>query len=187
MLIFFELGATVFGLIQSILVMYNKRNNWIAYVIQMLFLVIFSISMKLYGDIINNTIYLILGILGYILWNKPSNKKITKCSKKEKIVYILIIIITTILCFIILNKTKDPLPLLDSFTTISSLVATYYMLKKKIDTWIIWFINDVFYALEYFLLSEQAISLFVLNIIWIFMAILSYVKWNKIMKEENII
>lgn len=185
MLLFLELVATLFGIIQGILVMYNKRSNWIAYIIQMLFLVIFSISIKLYGDIINNTIYLILGILGYILWNKPSNKKITKCSKKEKIVYILIIIITTILCFIILNKTKDPLPLLDSFTTISSLAATYYMIKKKIDTWIIWFINDIFYAIEYFLLPNHAIYLFILNIIWTIMAILSYIKWNKIMKEES--
>ena len=57
------------------------------------------------------------------------------------------------------------------------------MMKKKIDTWLIWFINDIFYSIEYFILPDQAIYLFVLNVIWTFMAILSYINWNKLMKE----
>ena len=58
MLVALEIGATVFGLTQGILVMFNKRSNWIAYIIQMLLLVLFSLSMNLYGDVINNSIYL---------------------------------------------------------------------------------------------------------------------------------
>ena len=57
------------------------------------------------------------------------------------------------------------------------------MMTKKIDTWIIWFINDIFYAIEYFILPEQALSLFVLNIIWTFMAVISYANWKKIMER----
>ena len=65
-----EIGATIFGLIQGILVMLNKRSNWIAYTIQMLLMVIFSYSMNLYGDVANNAIYLVLGVIGFIIWNK---------------------------------------------------------------------------------------------------------------------
>ena len=43
-----EIGATILGLIQGILVMLNKRSNWIFYVLQMLLLIIFSIYNKLY-------------------------------------------------------------------------------------------------------------------------------------------
>lgn len=39
---FLEIGSTIFGLIQGLLVMWNKRSNWIAYVIQMAFLVAFT-------------------------------------------------------------------------------------------------------------------------------------------------
>lgn len=181
----FEIGATVFGLIQGILVMLNKRCNWIFYILQMIFLIIFSTLNHLYGDIANNSIYLVMGIVGFILWNnnKDSNK-ITKASTKERIIYILLIALGTIILGIVLKNTDDPLPLLDSFTTISSLIATYYMIKKKIDTWIIWFINDIFYAVEYFILPDQALYLFALNIIWIFMAVGSYINWNKIMKGQ---
>jgi nicotinamide mononucleotide transporter len=182
MVTFLEIGATVFGLIQGVLVMFNKRSNWIAYSIQMLLLIMFSVSMHLYGDVINSSIYLVLGIIGFILWNREDTKEIKRCSTKEKIIYTSVIAIFTIVGFLILRATSDPLPLLDSFTTVSSLVATYYMMTKKIDTWVIWFINDIFYSIEYCILPDQAFYLFLLNVIWTFMAVASYISWSKIMK-----
>ena len=179
-----EIMATILGLIQGYLVMINKRSNWIFYILQMFLLIIFSFINHLYGDVFNNSIYLVMGIIGFIIWNeKKSNIKITKTNINEKVFYIFIIIIGTFILNITLKNTDDPLPLLDSFTTISSLVATYYMMKKKIDTWVIWFINDIFYAIEYFILPNQAIYLFLLNVIWTIMAVVSFYKWNKLMKE----
>lgn len=185
MSMFLEIGATILGLIQGALVMFNKRSNWIFYSMQMLFLILFSLSMNLYGDVINSSIYLILGVIGFILWNREDNKKIRKCSIKERIIYISLISVFTTIGFFVLKNTDDPLPLLDSFTTVSSLVATYYMMTKKIDTWIIWFINDIFYAIEYYILPDQALYLFLLNIIWTFMAVGSYISWFRIMKKEE--
>lgn len=182
---FFEIGATILGLVQGLLVMLNKRSNWIFYVLQMLFLIVFSITNHLYGDMVNNSIYLVMGIIGFILWNKNKDiNKITTASLKERIIYILLIILGTFIISNILKNTNDPLPLLDAFTTVSSLIATYYMMKKKLDTWVIWFINDIFYAIEYFILPDQALYLFALNVIWTFMAVGSYINWKKIMKEE---
>ena len=182
----FEIGATILGLIQGVLVMFNKRSNWVFYVLQMLFLIVFSAINHLYGDIANNSVYLVIGVIGFILWNnKKESNKITKASLKEKIIYTLLIGLGTLILSNILKNTDDPLPILDAFTTVSSFVATYYMMKKKIDTWIIWFINDVFYAIEYFILPEQALYLFALNIIWTFMAVGSYINWNKIMKGKK--
>ena len=183
----FEIGATIFGLIQGILVMLNKRSNWIAYSIQMILMLIFSLSMHLYGDATNNAIYLVLGIIGFIIWNKKDEKDITRCSIRERIIYCLVIGILTYVVFLILSQTDDPLPLLDAFTTTSSFVATYYMMTKKIDTWIIWFINDICYAIQYFILPEQALWLFFLNIIWTVMAVISYFNWKKIMNEKNMV
>ena len=180
----FEIGATIFGLLQGYLVMLNKRSNWIAYSIQMVFMILFSLAMHLYGDVTNSSIYLILGIIGFIIWNKKDDKDIKKCTIKERISYWFVIAILTGILFLILSKTNDPLPLLDAFTTVSSFVATYYMMVKKLDTWILWFINDIFYAIEYFILPDQALYLFFLNLIWTVMAVMSYINWSKIMKGE---
>lgn len=182
-----EVGATILGLIQGVLVMLDRRSNWIFYILQMIFLIIFSLNNHLYGDIVNNSIYLVMGVVGFILWNKKSkSNKITKASNIERIIYVLIITIGTVIVSLILKNTNDPLPILDAFTTVSSFVATYYMMKKKIDTWIIWLVNDIFYAIEYFILPDQAIYLFILNIIWTILAVFSYINWKKIMKENKI-
>lgn len=52
----------------------------------MLFLIIFSTLNHLHGDIVNNSIYLIIGLICFILWNnnKESNKR-TRKNIKEKI------------------------------------------------------------------------------------------------------
>ena len=181
----FEIGATIFGLVQGLLVMLNKRSNWIFYILQMIFLIVFSALNCLYGDIVNNSIYLIMGVVGFILWNNnKESSKITKASTRERIIYDMLIVLGTIILGIILKNTNDPLPMLDSFTTVSSLIATYYMMKRKIDTWIIWFVNDIFYAVEYFILPNQALYLSALNIVWTFMAVGSYLNWKKIMKGQ---
>lgn len=181
-----ELIATILGLIQGILVMLNKRSNWIFYILQMIFLIIFSSINHLYGDVLNNSFYLVLGFIGFLEWSKKKDSnQIRLVNYKERINYILLITIGTIALNLVLKTTDDPLPLLDSFTTISSLVATYYMIKKKLDTWIIWFINDIFYAIEYFMLPNQALYLFLLNIVWAFMAVGSYLNWKKILEEES--
>ena len=87
MIKYLEICATIFGLIQGVLALLNKRSNWIAYIIQMLLMIIFSFSMNLYGDVTNSSIYLVLGIIGFIIWNKKDEKDLKKCSTKERIIY----------------------------------------------------------------------------------------------------
>lgn len=182
---FLEISATLFGLLQGYLVMINKRSNWIAYIVQMVLMFMFSLSVQLYGDALNNICYIFVGIVGYIVWNKKDLNDITKCSMKERIVYIVVMIIATFLGMLLLKKTDDPLPLIDAFTTVSSFIATYYMITKKIDTWAIWFINDIFYCITYLLLPTPALYLFALNLIWAFMAIASFINWKQIMLKNN--
>lgn len=181
-----EVIATILGLIQGVLVMFNKRSNWIVYVAQMMFMFIFSLVNHLYGDVVNNLIYIVVGVVGYITWGKSgSASQITECRLNEKIIYIAIIVIGTVIAKNILITTDDPLPYLDAFTTVSSFVATYYMMKRKIDTWVIWFINDIAYCAEYILLPNQAFYLFALNLIWTGMAIGSFITWRKDMLNNE--
>lgn len=177
-----EISATVFGLLQGILVLLNKRSNWIFYIAQIFCLIGFSYCNKLYGDVISNSFYLCLGIYGWILWKDENKTIITQCSKKERLLYVLIAILSTKSLFLFLKNTEDPLPLMDSFTTSSSFVATYYMVRKKLDSWVIWFVNDICYVLQYSHLQKQAYYLMSLNIIWSIMAIISFFNWHKIMK-----
>ena len=177
-----EIWATVLGLLQGIFVLLNKRSNWLFYIAQISCLIGFSYRNKLYGDVLSNSIYFFLGIYGWILWKDENKTIITQCSNKERLLYVLITILSTVSLFLFLTNTEDPLPLMDAFTTSSSFVATYYMVKRKLDSWVIWFINDICYVVQYSQLQHQAYYLMSLNIIWTIMAIISFFNWRKIMK-----
>ena len=185
MTVFFEIGATVLGLVQGALVMLNKRINWLFYSLQMLFLVIFALLNNLYGDVLSSSAYIVVGIVGFIMWGSDGNRRVTNASVKEKTVYSLLIALCTAVVAVFLYKTSDPLPLLDAFTPVSGIFATYYMLCHKLDAWILWFINDVFYIIEYYMLPDRAWYLLLLNVIWTVMAVASYIEWKRIMKREE--
>jgi len=180
-----EISATVLGLIQGVLVLLNKRSNWIFYIAQMLCLILFALANKLYGDVSNSCIYLIFGVVGWFMWNKKNSLTITTCRWQERFMYVTAIILGTFVLNMVLQNTQDPLPLMDSFTTTSSFVATYYMLRKKIDTWIIWFVNDICYSVQYALLPNPAYYLLVLNLVWTIMAVASYLYWHKLMIADK--
>ena len=177
----FEILAMIFGVIHGALIMFNKRINWIFYCLQNIALIIFSVNVCLWGDVIIDIFYFITGVIGYIKWNN-SNKdlKISIYSNNKRIIWSIITIIITIIMYFILKNTNNPLPLLDSATTITGFVATYFMLMRKIEAWILWLINDILYIIQYFMLPNQAWYLILLCLMWTIMAIGSYINWKKI-------
>lgn len=184
-MIFVEITATVLGLLQGFFALLNKKSNWIFYGLQMLCMIVFSLKNKLYGDVLNSSVYLLLGVYGFVFWSSEK-AQITECSKQERAGYVLLILMGTFIVFFVLRGSDDPLPFLDAFTTTSSFVATYYMVLKKIDTWFIWLINDIFYIVQYAMLEQTAYYLMMLNIIWSVMAVASLFNWYRIMKGRKI-
>ena len=81
-----EIICAIIGLLQGVLVALNKRSNWIAYIVQMVLLFVFSLINNLYGDAGNSLIYIIFGIIGLIYWGKNSNRKIKNANTAERLI-----------------------------------------------------------------------------------------------------
>ena len=172
-----EIIATVFGLIQGILVMLNKRSNWVVYVIQLGFLIAFSYINGLYGDMVQSGIMVGICAYAFVTWGKPESA-ITVLNKKSATGVSALVIVGTLVGYAILAQTDDPLPHLDSFTTVTTFIALVLMAMRKVEAWVVWFINDVAYIIEYAMLPDQAIYLLALYIIWTAMAVISYINWS---------
>ena len=181
-----EIGATISGIIQGLLVMLNKRSNWIFYNIQIILLFFFSAINKLYGDMVNNLVFIFMGIYAIIMWNNGNkNLPVTTLTKSQKSFYVIALLMITAAVSIILHHTSDPLPIIDAFTTTSAFFATWFMANKKLEAWILWVINDIVYVVEYAILPEPAYYLLGLNVVWTVMAILSYINWKKINQPKE--
>lgn len=176
-----EITATILGVIQGILVMLNRRCNWIFYCLQMIVLLVFSWHVGLYGDMINDVIYIALGICAYCLWGKGATRNISLSSVWTIVTYSLTTVVFTVLLYFYLVSTDDPLPLIDTISTTTSFLATVLMVLRRLDCWIIWLINDILYCTEYYMLPNQAVYLLILNAIWCIMAIASFIKWRKML------
>lgn len=183
-----EIITTVFGLIQSILIMFNKKENWIFYLLNVGTLTIYSFVVRLYGDVFENSLYLIIGIFGMFSWYSTKlskyNNEIRYATVKEKVLMFITFLFFSICIYIWLINTNDALPLLDAVTTGLSFVATITMALKIVDSWFYWLVDDILMAIVYFMLPEKAYFLMGLNIIWIFLAIGSIYKWNNIAKGK---
>lgn len=189
-----EIFTSCCGLIQSILIMLNKKENWIFYMLNILALTIFSFTAHLYGDVIENIVYVIFGLLGLLTWYSVNiskkifghENKICYCTNKERIMYSLMLIVISLFMYIFLKNTNDPAPFLDAITTGMGFTATLMMAFKRVESWIIWLVDDILMAYIYFSLPDKALYLMTLNIIWIFLAIGTWYTWHKESKKKEV-
>ena len=97
----------------------------------------------------------------------------------------LVLIIAIVVLWIVLRKTDNPLPLIDSITCVTSIIATWFMFCHKLEAWVVWFVNDLFYIVEYFMLPNRAIYLVELYFLWTAFAVVSFVNWRKLYKLKD--
>ena len=182
-----EIFSACCGLIQSILILFKRKENWIFYLLNIITLTIFSFTAKLYGDVIENLVYVIFGFFGLFTWYSEhiskkifgSENKIRYANIKERIFYLLMFLSISIGMYFFLKSTDDPFPFLDAITTGMSFTATLMMAFKRVDSWIVWFIDDILMAYVYFSLKDKALYLMALNIIWVVLAIGTWYTWHK--------
>lgn len=178
-----EIIATLLGFAQGILAMLNKRINWIVYAVQMVFLIIFSFYSHLYGDAVQNVVYFFFCIYSYYLWKSEDFAKITMLSWRARIFVTAIIAVSTFILGAMLETTDDPLPYVDSFTTMTTVIAFVLMMQHRVEAWIVWLFNDIAYMYQYFNLPDQALYLFGLYIVWTILAVLSFINWYRLYKK----
>jgi nicotinamide mononucleotide transporter len=76
--------------------------------------------------------------------------------------------------------TSAKMPIVDSFTTIFSIIATYLVTKKVLENWLYWIVIDVVSIYLYFGRDLHLTSL--LFIVYTVIAIFGYFSWIKKVK-----
>ena len=182
----FEIIATVLGLIQGVLVMLNKRSNWIVYALQMVALVIFSYQAKLYGDMLQNVFYFFFCLFSWWMWKEGGiADKIKLLCYRDRLTALGFVVVGTVVGGLCLSNTDDPMPFTDSFTTITTLVGLFLMSLRCVEAWVVWLVNDIAYMYQYFYLPDQALYLFGLYVIWTIFAVVTFINWMRIYNKEH--
>lgn len=196
---YLEFFGTIFNLWCVWLTAKGKISSWpIGLVGVVLYLFLFY-QIQLYSDFFEQIYFFFTGFYGWYLWlnlkskNKPGEEKQLKVSQaraKEKIIYILVIILGTIFLGSFMKNIHlylptyffEPaaLPFLDAFTTILSFAATILMAKKRFECWYLWILVDIIGIGLYYAKDVKFISLEYL--IFLVLATKGLIQWQRELK-----
>ena len=123
---------------------------------------------------------IILIIWGYFSWENNKKKlTISEWSIKKHLKIIFFgTLITFILGFVFSTFSKAEMPIIDSFTTVFSILATYMIVKKVLSNWLYFIIIDL--ASIYIYFSRDLHLSSILFLLYTIIAVYGYIKWSRL-------
>ncbi|HTF22136.1 MAG TPA: nicotinamide riboside transporter PnuC [Chryseolinea sp.] len=195
---YLEFFATIAG---GIAVWLSARSNiwsWPIGIVNVVLAFFVFYQVQLYPDMFLQVFFFVTNILGWWRWANPkpgeaNRRNELKASfmgwKRFSTLSTIGIVGTYVLGTFAENlhewlpnifSVPSAYPYADSFVTVMSIVTTFYMIEKKIESWIIWIIVD---ALATYLYFSKGIKFFALEYM-VFCFVASYGLWNWI-REKN--
>jgi nicotinamide mononucleotide transporter len=194
---YLEFVGTIFTLAAVILVWKRNILNWPISIIGALLFGILFYQIQLYADFFEQIYYFITAFWGWYSWKAYQKNKhvgtisVTINSRKENALWVIGIIVATILLSLLLANIHLLLPKLfpvpaslvipDAATTIMSFAATILMIRRRVESWILWVIVDVVAIGLYWYKGVPFITL--LYVAFLGIAIAGLVNWYKAYKN----
>lgn len=142
-----ELIAVTFTFLCVIL---STRENiwcWPTGMIGVIAFFLVFLEQKLYAETTIQVVFLLQSIYGWYNWVRGNDSKELPVTSKSIHMFgfdiLNTLIVAIILGGILDNYTDTPQPYLDATTACLSLLANWYLVKKYIQTWILWCTVDV--------------------------------------------
>jgi nicotinamide mononucleotide transporter len=165
---YIEFVGTIFGAISIWLS--AKANIW-SFPIGLIYVVMFffvSFQVQLYPDMFLQVFFFITNAIGWWRWANPKpgeedrkhELKISFIPRRQLWLWLGLGLIGTILFGLSASRLHEWLPsmfslpsafpYMDSFITVMSIIATFLMIEKKVESWIVWILVDVVATYLYF-------------------------------------
>jgi nicotinamide mononucleotide transporter len=179
-----ESVAVLFSVLYVILAAKESIWCWGAAAISVTLYIYIFFSVQLYPETGLQVFYLFMAFYGYYNWNKKeqSLQIIEWNISKHFAVLILGAILTFLMGFYFTTYTNAKMPIVDSFTTVFSIFATYMVVKKILGNWLYWIVIDTVSVYLFYSRDLHLTSL--LFMAYTIIAIFGYFNWLKKMQKD---
>lgn len=197
---YIELAASLFGLVYVVFEVLQKNFMWYLWVLTSITFGIVYYYSHIYAYMGLQIYYVAMGIYGIYSWRRakalakraaaqPATQPgelgsedadilvVRKMSREVAILSTLFSIIVFFILTYILKCTEDPNPWLDSFCSVISMLATFWLSRQYLQNWYLWIVCNV--ASTILSLSVEQYYAALLYFIMIGMAIWGLWHWNK--------
>lgn len=198
---YIEFVGTVFTIACVVFSARAKVISWPLGIIGSLLYLVLFYQIQLYSDLFEQIYFLITSFMGWWAWTHTKNNKIPEKleefkiqsnSFKQNIVYGFLIMVGTIVLaymmqnlhvwFPIVFPKPASFPLLDSFTTVMSFMAQWFLVRRKIENWVLWIIVDIIGIWLYWEKGVKFLSIEYL--LFLFIASYGFISWIKKFKSQ---
>lgn len=193
---YIELAASLFGLVYVVFEVLQKNFMWYLWVLTSITFGIVYYYSHIYAYMGLQIYYVAMGIYGIYSWRRakalakraaaqPAELRsedadilvVRKMGGEVAILSTLFSIIVFFILTYILKCTEDPNPWLDSFCSVISMLATFWLSRQYLQNWYLWILCNV--ASTILSLSVAQYYAALLYFIMIGMAVWGLWHWNK--------
>ena len=170
------------------------KGNPICYIIGLTgsaFYMYLAYSNQLWGNLLLYGLYFVpMQVIGFFKWNQNLKKDKyeivkTRLKLKENLVLFLLTFFVSFLGSFILYHLNDSNPIIDSFTTVFSILGMYLTVRRAIEQWFVWAGVNALSFLMWLIIAiqgEKVCSTVLMWFVYFVLAIYFYQKWKE---EEN--
>jgi nicotinamide mononucleotide transporter len=200
---YLEFFGLILGIISVTLSALANVWNWPLGLLYIVLMIVLFFQVQLYPDVFLHIFYFITNVIGWWRWTHPrpyeedpKHELRISFMKKEQLLTVFVIgIAGTFLLgmfaanlsemFPVLFTKPSAAPYVDSFITVMSVVATYYIIHKKIEAWVIWLLVDIVGTWLYFVKDIKLTSL--LYLVYCLLALFALYNWIKKYRSYKLI
>lgn len=186
-----DITTTILGLIYIYLE--YKASIWlwlVGFIMQALGIVLYYQN-GLYADCGMEVYFITMTVYGFIYWKftrvkKKGHSELPVTHFKRSLILpwiVATLVIWWSIWWLLTTQTDSQVPVADSFTTALSIVGIWALARKYLEQWLIWIAVDIVTCILYFYKGIPfKASLYGLYVV---IAIMGYLKWRKMLKDEK--
>lgn len=193
---YLEFFGTVTYFASVILIARKNILTWPIGIVSVILFMLLFYQFQLYSDTLEQVYYLVVGLLGWALWNRRARTQ-SLASHFSEIRFIVSTAIATIAVGLALGlfmrdvhlflPTIFPLPasapFLDALTTVMSFVAMWLLVIRRTESWLYWILVDL--AAIYLYFSKGLVFLGVQYVLLLAIATYGFIAWLRDKSEHS--
>jgi len=183
-----ELIGTITGLSYIYFSIKQKIWIWPIGILSSLLYIYVYFNSKVYANMGLQLYYFFISFYGWYFWlngNKTNEKReevLVTFTKKKMAIYLTIVttVIFVAIALILRYLTDSKVPILDAITAAGSIVATWMLVKKYLEHWLVWIVVNII-SIGLYIYQGLYITI-ILFAAYLIMAFVGYFKWKKEIK-----
>jgi nicotinamide mononucleotide transporter len=182
-----EVVAVILGIAYSVLAVRRSRWCWVCGGLSSVILVYLAAQAHLPMQAALQVFYVVMSVYGFYSWmrhEREAHSLVTTWPlRAHGVAWIAILAVSAVSARWLAAESGAAWPFLDSLTTWASLVATWLVVRMKLENWLYWIAIDI--VLTYLFIAQKLPFIALLFVTYLGISMAGFITWLKTYRRQN--